>query len=88
MTTHLEYLLDGGDWACAWGEQETLAQVCHCLAPLLAEPLRVQAERIEELVRSDYGEAVRMWARLSHRLRYGAVGSRPFWPSSAGDPGR
>ena len=86
MTTHLEHLLDGGDWACAWGEQETLAEVCHCLAPLLAEPLRLNAERIEELVRSDYSEAVRQWARLSHRLRYGA-GQVPWWPSSAGDPG-
>lgn len=89
MTSYLKYLLDGGDWACAWAEQETLAEVCHHMAPLLSEPLRMEAQRIEHLLRSDYREAMRLWARLSDIVRYDHTGeiaeASVYWPLGGPD---
>lgn len=64
-------LLDGGDWACAYGQCGTLSHVCLELARLLedaelAEKARVVAH--EAIINLD--EATRRWSELACELRH------------------
>jgi hypothetical protein len=73
-------LLNGGDWACAYNERQSLAHVCRKLAVLLDDG---QSERARSVARSsavDMRTATHDWAELAADLR----GGRRRGPVSAG----
>lgn len=65
-------LLDGGDWACSYGQCGTLIHVCEELAELVKEDraLAKQAGDVAREACSDLDAATRHWADLSHALRH------------------
>jgi hypothetical protein len=72
MTIERAYeLLNGGDWACAWGEPETLAAVSLELAGVLEPGLAGEADAISSRALHDFADATRRWARLASRLEHG-----------------
>jgi hypothetical protein len=54
-------LVDGGDWACSWGEPTGLQEVCLELATLLDSPLADRARTIASQAPADMAAASRQW---------------------------
>lgn len=72
MTIERAYeLVNGGDWACAWGEPETLATVSLELAMVLEPELAGEADAIATAAHRDLSAATLRWARLAGRLEHG-----------------
>lgn len=76
-------LLDGGDWACAFGQCGTLSHVCQELAALLDDPeLAEKARQVAREANRDLGVAARQWGELAGELR--RPGGRPGSRSESG----
>lgn len=73
-------LLNGGDWACAYNERQSLAHVCRKLALLVDGDLSEQARQVARSSAIDMRGATRDWAQLAADLR----GSRRRGPLAAG----
>jgi hypothetical protein len=71
-------LLDGGDWACSFGQCGTLSSICQELIGLLDDPeLSEKARLVAREVTIDMGTATRRWAELAYVLRHPAVPAKP-----------
>ena len=57
-------LLFGGDWACAHGDPEALADVAKQLAERIGDPLRGKLLELSRLCGSDCELAARHWPPL------------------------
>jgi hypothetical protein len=68
-TQGLGVLLTGGDWACALGDAEVLAEVARTLFPCVAAPLQFELAEIAKLAYRDFPVAANRWAQLSGHLR-------------------
>jgi hypothetical protein len=66
-------LIDGGEWACSYGQGGTLRVICHALLRLNEElgdgELAELAERCEALVGTDMAAAGHAWALLEDHLQ-------------------
>lgn len=67
-------LVDGGDWACSWGEPTGLQEVCDELEGLLEPALAVRASKIARLAAADMAAAARQWRDLVSLMEH--VGHR------------
>lgn len=83
-------LLNGGDWACAYNERQSLAHVCRKLAVLLDS---TQSERARTVARSaalDMRAATHDWAELAAELRSrrrrGPISAGVSHPGAASQP--
>ncbi len=65
----LGVLLTGGDWACALGDADVLAEVARTLFPCVAAPLQLELAEIARLAYRDFGSASTRWVQLSGHLR-------------------
>lgn len=65
----LTVLLTGGDWACALGDAEVLADVARTLFPCVAAPLQLELAEIARLASRDFAAAAARWVQLSGHLR-------------------
>lgn len=72
---HLEQpvqeLLNGGDWACANAQHETLAEVARRLSRIVPADAARLSRQVAESALSDLPRATALWNRLGTRLRYG-----------------
>ena len=67
-------LLHAGDWACANGDEESLARVARSLARRVGGDQRLNALTVAATAVFDMGEATLRWGMLTDELR--AAGSR------------
>ena len=65
----LGVLLTGGDWACALGDADVLAEVARTLFPCVAAPLQHELAEIAKLAYRDFHSAASRWVQLSGHLR-------------------
>jgi len=65
----LGVLLTGGDWACALGDADVLAEVARTLFPCVAAPLQFELAEIARLAYRDFTSASSRWVQLSGHLR-------------------
>jgi hypothetical protein len=68
-------LLNGGDWACAYAEGGTLAQVCVELEPLVGAQLAPATRAVSDAIEADMGLATHRWVELARALRREAAGA-------------
>jgi len=68
-TERFHDLINGGDWACAQGEPEALAEVCRELSDWLEPGLADKAETIRQLADVNMVAATRSWGELAVSLR-------------------
>jgi hypothetical protein len=68
-TQGLGVLLTGGDWACALGDADVLAEVARTLFPCVAAPLQMELAEIAKLAYRDFSAASTRWVQLSGHLR-------------------
>lgn len=73
-------LLNGGDWACAYNERQSLSHVCRKLAVLVDAEQSDRARSVAQQAANDMRSATRDWAELAADLR----GSRRRGPAGAG----
>ncbi|HUH01142.1 MAG TPA: hypothetical protein VML75_04045, partial [Kofleriaceae bacterium] len=57
-------LVNGGDWACSWGEPTGLQEVCLELTTLLEPPMAARARDIARQAAADMAAASRQWRDL------------------------
>lgn len=69
MRLTLHDLLDAGDWACAEGDADALADVAERLAARLGPDPAAAARRIARACADDLDAASLEWGRLAARLR-------------------
>lgn len=62
-------LLHGGDWACAFGDRQTLELVCQALARESPADWAQRAQSVARLAGDKMPEAVRAWAQLGREVR-------------------
>jgi hypothetical protein len=65
-------LLDGGDWACSFGQCGTLSYICSKLADLIEEDPRL-AEKASNVAREaecNMDTATLRWSELADELRH------------------
>lgn len=62
-------LLHAGDWACANGDEESLARVARALTFALTGEQRLTAYTIATVAELDIQEATRRWGELTDELR-------------------
>jgi hypothetical protein len=72
MDQRIIELLNGGDWACAYRESDSLARVCTGLADFLDEELAESAREIVEWTERDMKIATRRWGEFAMRVRHPA----------------
>ncbi len=65
----LGVLLSGGDWACALGDADVLADVARALIPEVDTNIQLQLSEIIKLTQRDFPAACDRWAKLSGHLR-------------------
>lgn len=66
-------LLDGGDWACSFGQCGTLSHICAELADLIKKEdqrLADKARSVAREVECDMEAATRHWSELAAELRH------------------
>ena len=68
MTNQIAKLLDGGDWACAYKERNSLSMICYQLAHEQPD-VASRATHVAKLARKDMAEAARSWEILSQEIR-------------------
>lgn len=84
LREHVLELLNGGDWACAYAQHETLAHVARQLGALLEGEAAELAREVAATATTDLPSATATWSRLAARLRYGlASGGRYESPWNA-----
>ncbi len=62
-------LLTGGDWACALGNADVLAEVARTLFPSVSASLQYELGEITRLAYRDFSSASARWMQLSAHLR-------------------
>lgn len=68
--SRINQLIEGGEWACSFGQCGTLSHVCLQLAALVEDQeLAAKARLIAEQADRDLGVAAEQWALLCDRLR-------------------
>lgn len=71
LDERVQELLNGGDWACAYAQHETLADVARRLCRLVPEEAAGMARQVAVYALTDLPRATALWSRLGSRLRYG-----------------
>jgi hypothetical protein len=69
--SRMNQLIDGGEWACSWGDAGGLAQVCRQLAEITDPELADQARRIVYMLEhSSEDAAFQAWSALAASGRH------------------
>ena len=73
MTSEIHELLNSGDWACAYAQEEDLARVCRELAGEIEPALADEVHKVARLAEhDDMLGASRLWTRLTTVVRLGS----------------
>lgn len=65
--------VDGGDWACSYGQTGTLRHICKQLAPTLDDEQASQARQVVLWLETDLLKATGIWSDLARDLRENAL---------------